>query len=72
MSLQHPDSQKCLSDGSCFNIIVLFNKTTKTTGSKVIEVKNTCATYLKVSSSNPKDKQFVMADENFRLKDASS
>ncbi|KAG1457632.1 hypothetical protein G6F56_006570 [Rhizopus delemar] len=72
MSIQHSDSKKCLSAENCLNIILLFNKMVKLAESEVMDMENVCVACPKVSSSNPEDKQFLMADGNFRLKGRKS
>ncbi|KAG1438545.1 hypothetical protein G6F56_012609 [Rhizopus delemar] len=72
MSIQHLDSKKCLSAENCSNIIFLFNKMVELAESEVMDMGNVCVACSKVSSSNPEDKQFLMADGNFRLKGRKS
>ncbi|KAG1473612.1 hypothetical protein G6F56_000860 [Rhizopus delemar] len=61
MSLQHSNSKKHLSAENCSNTIILFNKMVELAESEVMDMEN-------VSSSNPEDKQFLMANGNFHLK----
>ncbi|KAG1439835.1 hypothetical protein G6F56_012154 [Rhizopus delemar] len=72
MSLQHSNSKKHLSAENCSNTIILFNKMFELAENEVLDMENVCAACPKVSSSNPEDKQFLMADGNFLLKGRKS